>query len=228
MRLFMAHGMGGLRIAGLLVAAVVLAGCQSAPIAALRPDTSTAPLSRQLAGPIAPSTPLSLGTDVAAPSGYIAFCRRDPADCADGGSDTLKLDPQTWDLLSEVNQAWNTAVKPMDDAAHYGRADFWTIPKDGYGDCEDYALGKRRSLIENGVSPAALAISLVRLPSGTPHAVLAVKTDHGAYVLDSLVNEVLPWKATPYEWVAVQITGEHWAAVNTTAGARYASAVDGR
>jgi len=38
----------------------------------------------------------------------------------------------------------------------------WSYPDDGYGDCEDYALLKRRMLIEAGWPREALLLTLVR------------------------------------------------------------------
>ena len=49
----------------------------------------------------------------------------------------------------------------MDDQRHYGRAEYWNIPTDGYGDCEDYALTKRRDLIAAGFPAQALRIAVV-------------------------------------------------------------------
>jgi predicted transglutaminase-like cysteine proteinase len=118
-----------------------------------------------------------------------------------------------------VNLAWNAAVKPMEDAAHYGVVDYWTVPKDGYGDCEDYALGKRQSLIAYGLPAQALSIAVVRTVDGTAHAVLAVATDQGAYVLDNLASAVLPWTTTHYIGVAHQVGGQsEWASLGASVG----------
>jgi len=65
----------------------------------------------------------------------------------------------------------------MEDAAHYGRVDYWTIPADGMADCEDCALAKRKALIALGLPHRALRIAIGRLPSGEAHAVLSVSTD---------------------------------------------------
>ena len=37
----------------------------------------------------------------------------------------------------QFNNGNGATLKPEEDAAHYGVVDYWTIPKDGYGDCED-------------------------------------------------------------------------------------------
>ena len=140
------------------------------------------------------------GPVTAPPSGYVAFCKREPEQCA-GARDTVStitLDAYTWRNLELVNTAWNTTIKPEEDAALYGRVDYWTIPKDGYGDCEDYALGKRKSLIDLGLPAPTLRLTIARTHDGTAHTVLVAATDRGDCVLDNLNAAILPWAAVHY------------------------------
>ncbi len=207
--------MGKFNGALILVIALVLTACQSPGVAtaAIGPMPATMPETDRIAA----STPMVSGTASDAPSGYLAFCKRQPDQCAAGGSDepsVITLDASAWHLLQQVNTAWNTAVKPMEDAAHYGHVDYWTIPKDGYGDCEDYALGKRMSLVERGMPRGALRLALAQTPSGEAHTVLIAMTDHGDYVLDNLNAAVQPWQATSYQWIARQVPGQtQWASI---------------
>jgi predicted transglutaminase-like cysteine proteinase len=187
------------------VAAVslLLAGCQSPQMAvgAIAPANLAAPSGIALA-----STAMPAGAAAETPSGYIAFCKRDPSDCTvgEGEPDQVTFAPAVWDKLVSANVAVNTAIKPMEDEIHYGRVDYWTIPKDGYGDCEDYALAKRKALADAGLSRRALRIAVAQLPSGEAHAVLTVATDRGDYVLDNRTNEILPWREAGLVWVARQ------------------------
>ncbi|MDE1939169.1 MAG: transglutaminase-like cysteine peptidase [Alphaproteobacteria bacterium] len=161
---------------------------------------------------------MSAGSKATPPSGFVAFCRRDPDQCGNvkGGASVVVLNAAVWHTLWQVNTAWNTAVKPEEDAAHYGRVDYWTIPTDGYGDCEDYALAKRKSLADLGLPLGALRIALARTEDGTAHAVLDVVTDRGDYVLDNLASVVLPWTATHYAWIARQVPGKtQWAFIGS-------------
>jgi len=80
----------------------------------------------------------------------------------------------------------------------------WSYPDDGYGDCEDYVLLKRRTLMEAGWPREALLITVVRDRKGDGHAVLTVKTDQGEFVLDNQVQEILPWSETNYRFVKRQ------------------------
>jgi predicted transglutaminase-like cysteine proteinase len=107
-------------------------------------------------------------------------------------------------MLQRVNSSVNDAIWPEEDERHYGRAEFWTIPTDGYGDCEDYALTKRKALIDAGLSASALRIAVVVTPHDARHAVLTVATDRGDFVLDNLRNDVVAWNATGFAWVERQ------------------------
>lgn len=202
-----------------LVAALFLTACQNPAglaTASIGPVLVPMPETDRFDG----STPMAAGMATDAPSGYVAFCERQPDQCEAGnGSEpaVITLDTSTWHLLQQVNTAWNTAIKPMEDAAHYGQVDYWTIPKDGYGDCEDYALGKRMSLLERGLPRGALRLTLAQTPSGEAHTVLIAMTDHGDYVLDNLNAAVLPWQATRYQWIARQVPGRtQWASIGST------------
>lgn len=203
------------RIAAVL-AALLLAACQSPnlTVSALPTDPINPNVRSPIAQSMEASTAMPSGAEAEAPSGYVAFCARQPAECADapGKPDTVALDAATWATLQQVNSAFNTAIQPEEDAVHYGRADYWTIPTDGYGDCEDYALAKRKALIAANLSPRALRIAVALSRQGEAHAVLTVATDHGDYVLDNLTNAVLPWGETKLVWIARQTPGQaQWA-----------------
>ena len=73
----------------------------------------------------------------------------------------------------------------MTDMDHWGVVDRWNYPDDGYGDCEDYVLLKRRLLIQLGWPREALLVTVVLDNEDEGHAVLTVTTDKGDYVLDN-------------------------------------------
>ena len=87
---------------------------------------------------------------------------------------------------------------------HWGVVDRWDLPLDGYGDCEDYVLMKRRLLIAEGLPLQALLVTIVKDENGEGHAVLTVITDRGDFVLDNMHNSVKPWNALPYRYVKRQ------------------------
>jgi predicted transglutaminase-like cysteine proteinase len=98
----------------------------------------------------------------------------------------------------------NESVKPMTDLEHWGIIEKWSYPDDGYGDCEDYVLLKRRLLIKAGWPREALLITVVRDRRDEGHAVLTVKTDRGEFILDNQIEAVLPWFETGYRFVKRQ------------------------
>ena len=89
------------------------------------------------------------------------------------------------------------------DLEHWGVIERWSYPDDGYGDCEDYALLKRRMLIESGWPREALLLTVVR-GEREGHAVLTVTTDKGDYVFDNLNSDVLLWSNTSYRFIKRQ------------------------
>ena len=140
------------------------------------------------------------------PLAFIDFCMRFPDQCAiaPGPRTVLALDASLWQRLNSVNHAVNTAIKPESDAAHYGRDEFWTIPTDGIGDCEDYALSKRKALLDAGVPASALRLAVVYSLKTALHAVLTVATDKGDLVLDNVGDAIKVWNATDFTWIMVQ------------------------
>ena len=89
----------------------------------------------------------------------------------------------------------------MTDWAHWNVEDRWSYPDDGYGDCEDYALLKRRLLIEAGFPAGALMLTIVWTQQNNGHAVLLVRTDAGSFVLDSEHSDIRHWTQTGYRFV---------------------------
>ena len=86
------------------------------------------------------------------PVGWIEFCARQPGECAGAGTAPrdLALSAEAWKDLVRVNKSVNKTIKPLTDLEHWGLVERWSYPDDGYGDCEDYVLLKRRMLIQSG------------------------------------------------------------------------------
>lgn len=143
---------------------------------------------------------------VSPPAGFISFCMRLPGQCdASAASPVeLALTAERWQQIQHVNTNVNAAIWPQDDEAHYGRAEYWTIPTDGYGDCDDYALTKRKALIEAGVPIRALRIAIVLTPHNGRHAVLVVATNNGDFLLDNLTDAIIERHQSDYVWIEQQ------------------------
>lgn len=140
------------------------------------------------------------------PIGHYEFCQRQPAECAVRQIDRgpLVSSDQVWSLVSSVNAQVNKAVKPLSDFDIYGKDEHWAYPDQGVGDCEDYALEKRRQLSEMGISLSNLLITVVRKPDGEGHAVLTLRTDRGDFILDNLNDDVRAWHKTGYRFLKRQ------------------------
>jgi len=158
------------------------------------------------------------GQDAKPPSGFVAFCERNPDECRVpvAAPREVKFSEENRAMLDNVNASVNRTIRPLDDQVHYGVAEYWTVPIDGYGDCEDYVLAKRKMLLLLGMPAPALRISVVLTPRLVRHAVLTVVTDQGDYVLDNMRDEVLPTVKTAYSWVERQdpVSRTGWVALN--------------
>lgn len=156
-------------------------------------------------GPSMPEagSPAETGATVRPVAAWNAFCARLPAECTVDTTQPAKI-PMTaalWKTLSTVNRRVNTRIKPITDQAHWGVVDRWDYPDDGFGDCEDYQLLKRRMLVERGLPRRALLMTVVIDEIGEGHAVLMVRTDRGDFILDNKTNAVLSWRDTGYAFI---------------------------
>ena len=149
---------------------------------------------------------IALGATTRAPIGWTDFCNENPHDC-DGkpleARDAV-LTQKSWKELVRINKYVNDHVRPMTDIDHWGVVERWSYPDDGYGDCEDYVLLKRRMLLQAGFPRQALLITVVRDTKGEGHAVLTVKTDRGEFVLDNQEERIMAWTETNYRFVKRQ------------------------
>src|SRR6185295_1171227 len=146
---------------------------------------------------------ISIGDVTRAPIGWVDFCAEHTFECkvAPSAPRDVVLTNKTWTDLVRVNTWVNENVKPMTDMDHWGVVEKWSYPDDGYGDCEDYALLKRRMLMESGWPREALLMTVVRERNGDGHAIL---TDKGEFILDNQEPRVLLWSETNYRFVKRQ------------------------
>jgi len=141
----------------------------------------------------------------------LAFCQRMPTECAVDLSEPAEI-PLTIELMAllrDVTSEVNAAIKPMADMEHWGIEDRWDFAEDGYGDCEDFQLVKRKRLIEKGLPRRALRMTVVVDQASEGHAVLMVRTTSGDLVLDNKTSAVLPWRETGY-WFIKREDGLAW------------------
>jgi predicted transglutaminase-like cysteine proteinase len=135
--------------------------------------------------------------------GWANFCQRFPRECAIDLSEpaSIELTPEAWQTIVHVNRDVNGSIEAVTDKEHWGVADRWDFAEDGYGDCEDYELVKRKRLVEAGFPHRAMRMTVVIDEAGQGHAVMMVRTDRGDFILDNRRNTVLPWRQTGYTYV---------------------------
>ncbi|RYC32878.1 transglutaminase [Lichenibacterium minor] len=179
--------------------AAVLAGAVVAGLLAVGEAASAAPT-------LPRATYAAVGERTSVPFGWVDFCNRYGSEC-----DVQPMDPVDIDLtpaalkdIERIDRQVNAAVTPVTDMDHWGVVDRWDYPVDGKGDCEDYALLKRKILIHQGYPRQALLITVVKDLEGEGHAILTVKTSRGEFVLDNLNDRVMAWADTGYKFIKRQ------------------------
>ena len=152
------------------------------------------------------------------PVGHYDFCQRIPVECNERTpkGPPVELTRKLWATIVNVNNSVNTRVKPRTDLENYGVEEYWAYPDNGYGDCEDYGLEKRRELMAAGIPAGDLLMTVVRQPNGDGHAVLTVRTSLGEFILDNLEPKVLAWNDTVYTYLKRQSTENSgvWVTIN--------------
>ena len=140
------------------------------------------------------------------PYAFWRFCDEFPEECAKRRTVEGRIDTtiEQYETLTEVNLGVNRIIEPVTDLELYGVSDYWTLPRNGKGDCEDYALLKRHLLIQAGWPPSALLVTVVRDEKMEGHAVLTARTGKGDFILDNKTDEIRLWNRTPYRFVMRQ------------------------
>jgi len=162
------------------------------------------PTAAQSAAPLA--TAALVVSETLPPIGWVQFCSDEPQQCV---VPTLAprpatLDDKRWKQLVRINRDVNDEIEPMSDLEHWGTLEKWSFPADAKGDCEDYAIEKRKRLIDAGWPRQALLLTVVRDKKGDGHAVLTVKTDRGDFILDNQESRIKGWTETGYKFVKRQ------------------------
>ena len=113
----------------------------------------------------------------------------------------------SYKLAEHINNTVNMSVLYKTDLEQYGKPEHWCLPTD-FGDCEDYALLKRKLLLEHGWSSDKLGLCVCYMQSGEGHCVLWVDTDKGSFILDN--NYLFPMKPSDlhYRWESMLCDGE--------------------
>jgi predicted transglutaminase-like cysteine proteinase len=185
-----------------LVRVIILAACVGAPALPGSAAANPAALPREQDR----SSPyMRVFAVTQPPYGFVQFCARMPQECRQGPLEEQRFSatPARLSELDSINRAVNREIEPATDMEIYGVAEYWTIPTTR-GDCEDYALLKRKRLMARGWPASALLLTVVRDEKGEGHAVLTARTVQGDFILDNKVDEVKSWNRTGYEYMMRQ------------------------
>jgi len=98
-----------------------------------------------------------------------------------------------------INTEVNTSVTYKSDLEQYGEREYWS-EAGRFGDCEDYALLKKRKLIEQGFDKSGLHLACCWVETWEYHCVLLVETDKGVFVLDNRHAWPKVPGDLPYKW----------------------------
>ena len=127
-----------------------------------------------------------------------------------------------YSTMERINALVNAGTRYRSDLSLYGQPEFWACA-DGEGDCEDYALAKRRRLLAAGFPPESLRLAVVFTETtegrywlerkrlgwgvGGDHAVLVVTVPEGDWILDNRHPGPETLAATGYVIDRIQIAG---------------------
>ncbi len=123
------------------------------------------------------------------PPAAMPFCAKEPIEC----QQAVPAVYSDFAILDEVNRKVNREITYRKEII-----DSWDLsPK--YGDCDDYAVTKRKLLAYRGVPRGAMKLAYVLWPSGIAHIALVVSTPEGDFVLDNGDDEIYELNRMPAE-----------------------------
>lgn len=137
-------------------------------------------------------------------SGWWQFCRNEPAECEPRAG--VAVIP--YEVAERINFSVNNRIRYVSDREHFGALDYWALPRDGMGDCEDIALEKRRLLRITYSSKAMRMAHLMEDGSAESHAVLIVTTERGDFALDNNYGEPMRLSELGLRTVAIENNGQ--------------------
>lgn len=140
---------------------------------------------------------------VAAPAGATDLCTTYQWACARADV-AVQISAEQLAFADALNRRINREVRSISDQTQYRRPEHWALPTKRGGDCEDFALIKKKKLIQAGVNPQHLLVATVLDRNRNPHAVLVIRTPQGDYVLDNLHDRILQWQSTGYTFLRMQ------------------------
>ncbi len=155
------------------------------------------------------------------PFGYVEFCERAPELCKEhaGNAQPPVLTEKDMRQLEAMNTSVNRLIEPTEDVVKHNRVgqkrnlvkERWELlncsnGRDCRGDCEEYALMKRKRMMDRGWPASLLLLTVVRDEKGLGHLVLTFRVAAGDFILDNKVDVIRRWDKVPYQFVMRQST----------------------
>ncbi|HWK44120.1 MAG TPA: transglutaminase-like cysteine peptidase [Stellaceae bacterium] len=142
------------------------------------------------------------GAPTPPPGGFIWFCVMHADDClarqpVAPRNATVSVD--AIDTLEKVQASVNETVRYADEPPQR-----WDYPKNGSGNCNGFAMEKRRRLIQLGWPVRELRLAVAVTETDESHLVLVVSLPSGDVVMDNRRTDVTPWDQLPYRWIEAQ------------------------
>ena len=113
----------------------------------------------------------------------------------------------SYKLASRTNSDVNASVQYKTDLEQYDTPEFW-VEAGAFGDCEDYALLKRKLLLEQCWPSDKLGLCVCYMPDGQGHCVLWVDTNKGSFILDNRYDWPVNPLDLPYVWESMLCNGK--------------------
>ena len=112
----------------------------------------------------------------------------------------------SYSLAERINSNVNASVTWMSDSEQFGVPEFWCEAKNGFDDCDGYALLKRALLKEQGFDADKIHIAtcwINTVADDTGHCVLIVETDKGQFILDNNLKDPVPlnFQTSDYKYI---------------------------
>jgi len=136
------------------------------------------------------------------PQGFGGVCERYSWACSRQAG-TIS-DDEALRIAVKINRRVNARIRAAPDHEVYGVRERWTLPERGAGDCEDFALLKKKLLTEAGLPGSMLLLATGLNRQAEPHAVLVLRLRTGDVILDNLTSAVRPWQETRYTFLKIQ------------------------
>ncbi len=131
------------------------------------------------------------------------LCKQYTWACSEERSGVLSRE-QEMKILKRLNRIINSSVPRISDQSQYKVEDRWVLPTLQGGDCEDFALLKKREALKAGVEPKSLFLATALDKNRNGHAVLIYRSEEGDLVLDNTTSIIKPWRETRYLFLRMQ------------------------